>query len=59
MGAARISRMTWSILAREPQSGALAAAVVRCFLPGRDNGPGMFDREVIEAAIARQGVPQA
>jgi uncharacterized Ntn-hydrolase superfamily protein len=34
-------------------------AVFRRFLPGRDNGCGVFDRSVIEAAIAREGVPQA
>ncbi|HUC17423.1 MAG TPA: DUF1028 domain-containing protein [Acetobacteraceae bacterium] len=34
-------------------------AVIRRFLPGRDNGSGVFDWTVIEAAIAREGVPQA
>ncbi len=34
-------------------------AVFRRFLPGRDNACGVFDRVVIEAAIAREGVPSA
>jgi uncharacterized Ntn-hydrolase superfamily protein len=34
-------------------------AVFRRFLPGRDNACGVFDRVVIEAAIAREGVPPA
>lgn len=34
-------------------------AVFRRFLPGRDNACGVFDRQVIEAAIAREGAPPA
>lgn len=34
-------------------------AVIRRFLPGKDNAGGVFDWAVIEAAIAREGVPQA
>lgn len=34
-------------------------AVFRRFLPGRDSACGVFDRAVIDAAIAREGVSQA
>ncbi|HWA79535.1 MAG TPA: DUF1028 domain-containing protein [Acetobacteraceae bacterium] len=34
-------------------------AVIRRFLPGKDNDGGVFDWAVIEAAIAREGVPRA
>jgi uncharacterized Ntn-hydrolase superfamily protein len=53
--------MTWSIVARDPASGAFGVAVATRFFATRAKPGGTWDRAVIDAALASlaQDAPQS